>query len=311
MRKENYKSMNRFRFIIPLITFHLLSACSNTPGDSHDSNPQQEENNLAQVVVLLGQSNMEGHTYSTYLSKTMSNEYNKYIAGYDDVQISFHNSGGYTSNKQFTNTKLGQGKSINHFGPEVGIAETVHAASKENVFLVKYAQGATSLSGHWLPPSSSSSGRAGTLYSGAVDYIFGCMDQLENMGYYPEIKAICWMQGEDDSNGNQYNNYYVNTKNFISDLRKDLALYMDLDGIGFLDAAIASIDVWQQHQIINSAKERNAEEDELSDYIDTNLAGLHTNYEPVGAVDIYHYDSDCMIKLGRLFGEVLVDKYLD
>ena len=137
------------------------------------------------------------------------------------------------------------------------------------------------------------------------------MNVIENMGYYPEIKAICWMQGEDDSNGNQYNSYYEYTKAFIADLREDLQLYMDLDGIGFLDAAIAANEVWKEHVIINNAKKRNAEEDELSDFIDTNAEGLHTNYEPVGAVDIYHYDSDSMIKLGRLFGNILKDRYID
>ena len=138
-----------------------------------------------------------------------------------------------------------------------------------------------------------------------------CIKTLEDIDLYPEIKAICWMQGENDSNENQYNNYYTYTKNFVHDLREDLKLYMDLDGIGFLDAAIAAIDVWKEHDIINAAKKKNAEEDELSRYIDTNAEGLATNLEPVGAIDIYHYDSSSMIKLGHLFGEALLDGFID
>ena len=304
--------MNKVLFIISVVATQLLTACSGkTSSETQNTSFQEEDDNTAQVVVLLGQSNMEGHTYINYLSKTMTDKASEYAEGYDDVQISFWNSGTYTSNGLFTNVKLGQGRSQNHFGPEVGIAETMHSAHKKNVFIVKYAQGATSLSGHWRSPSSSNSGRPGALYAGAVEYILESMDVLENMGYYPEIKAICWMQGEDDSNGNQYNSYYTYTKAFVSDLRDELRLYMDLDGIGFLDAAIAANEVWKEHEIINNAKMQNAAEDELSDFIDTNAEGLHTNYEPVGAVDIYHYDSDSMIKLGILFGNVLKDKYID
>lgn len=305
--------MNKIAFIISVVAVQLLTACSSELARQaiSSSSSQEEESNVAQVVVLLGQSNMEGHTYVNYLSKTMSDKAAEYAAGYDDVQISFWNTETYTSNSEFVDVKLGQGKSQNHFGPEVGIAETMHNNHKKNVFLVKYAQGATSLSGHWLSPSSSNSGRAGTLYTGAVEYVLQAVDALENMGYYPEIKAICWMQGEDDSNGNQYNSYYTYTKNFIHDLRESLKMYMDLDGIGFLDAAIAANEVWKEHEIINNAKKQNALEDELSDFVDTNAEHLHTNYEPVGAVDIYHYDSDSMIKLGQLFGNVLVNRYID
>ena len=300
--------MNKTIALLPIITSCLLSSCSNqTPTSQLSSSSKEIENNNAQVVILLGQSNMEGHTYSKFLSKTLPDKAKEYANGYDDVQISFHNSGDYTSNNQFTSVKLGQGVSVNQFGPEIGIAEAMHNSGKNNVFLVKYAQGATSLSGHWISPSSGS--RAGALYLGAVEYILKCMVQLENMGYYPEIKAICWMQGEDDSNGNQYNSYYTYTKNFIKDLREDLKYYMDLDGIGFLDAAIAAIDVWKEHEIINNAKKQNANEDPLTMFIDTNKEGLHTNYEPVGAVDIYHYDSDSMIKLGQLFGNALIDNH--
>ena len=104
----------------------------------------------------------------------------------------------------------------------------------------------------------------------------------------------------------------MNTKNDTeSGASLPLKLYMDLGGIGFVDAAIAAIDVWQQHEIINNAKKQNAQEDPLSEFIDTNAAGLHTNYEPVGAVDIYHYDSDSMIKLGQLFGNVLLERFID
>lgn len=304
--------MNKIIFSILSISTILLAGCEGNKQSqiSPSTSSEEEDDNVAQVVVLLGQSNMEGHTNMQYLQKTVPDKAVMYSEGFQDVKIAFHNSGDYTSGTKFVDVKLGLGVSTHQFGPEVGIAETMHNAKKKNVFLVKYAIGATSLSGHWISPSCRAGG-GGPLYKAAVKYVLECMDALEDMGYYPEIKAICWMQGEDDSNGSQYNSYYTYTTNFVKDLREDLKLYMDLGGIGFVDAAIAAIDVWQQHDIINNAKKQNAEEDELSEFIDTNAAGLHTNYEPVGAVDIYHYDSDSMIKLGQLFGNVLIERFID
>ncbi len=288
----------------------MTTSCSNDTS-SKNASTSKEEDNKAQVIILLGQSNMEGHTYSQYLTKTVPDKAQEYADGYDNVNISFHNSGDYTSNSQFTKVKLGEGKTINHFGPEVGIAEKMVDANKNNVYLIKYACGSTSLSGHWISPSSRNGTSGGVMYEGAVKYILSSIKVLEDMDLYPEIKAICWMQGEDDSNGSQYNNYYTYTKNFIHDLREDLKYYMSLNGIGFLDAAIANLDIWKENKIINDAKKKNAEEDELSIFIDTNAAGLKTNFEPVGAIDIYHYDSDSMIKLGHLFADELLKKFID
>lgn len=304
--------MNKSAFGL-LASCLMVASCANasasSSGGSALSSSEEDTSNVAQVVILLGQSNMEGHTWSRFLSNTLKDKAATYNEGFDDVQIAFSNSGGYTSNGQFTKVKTGMGVSVNQFGPEVGIAETLHEANKKNVYLIKYAIGATSLSSNWISPTSRTGG--GPLYNAAVKYVLQCIKALENIDLYPEIKAICWMQGENDSNENQYNNYYTYTKNFVHDLREDLKLYMDLDGIGFLDAAIAAIDVWKEHEIINAAKKKNAEEDELSRYIDTNAEGLATNLEPVGAIDIYHYDSSSMIKLGHLFGEALLDGFID
>ena len=306
--------MNKSLWRFLLMPCFLLVSCgggtNKTPSTPNEPATEEDDgDNSAQVVILLGQSNMEGNAYNMYLKKTIPQKADMYAQGFSDVKIAYHNSGGYTSNGEFVDVNLGQGYTENRFGPEVGIAEAMHNANKKNVFLIKYAIGATSLSGHWIPPSCRAGG--GPLYKEAVKFVLDCINKLEDMGYYPEIKAICWMQGEDDSNGNQYNSYYTYTKHFVEDLREAWKLYMDLDGIGFIDAAILASDIWKEHEIINNAKKKAAEEDELSEFIDTNAAGLHTNYEPVGAVDPYHYDSDSMITLGQLFGNVLLNRFID
>ena len=271
----------------------------------------EKDNNIVQVIILLGQSNMEGIAISSYLTKNMPEKVEEFSVGYQDVKISFDNgAGNYTSNNKFISTKLGQGCSPNHFGPEVGIAESIHKAGKTNVFLLKYAYGGTSLSDDWISPTLGK--KPGHLFVGAVNFILESLIQLEKIGYYPEIRAICWMQGENDSLNGKHDDYYLNTKNFIKGLREYLKVYASPFGIGFLDAGIAALDnIWIKHEVINNAKRQNAEEDNLSFYLDTNAEGLKTDEEPFEAVDIIHYDSRSMRKLGRLFGDLLVNKFLD
>ena len=55
--------------------------------------------------------------------------------------------------------------------------------------------------------------------------------------------------------------------------------------------------------MLNETKRKYAQEHENCVYIDTIAAGLTTEHEPHGEPDMYHYDSDCVIKLGYLFAD--------
>lgn len=283
----------------------ILSSCGNT--NQNNNEEPIEQNNKVQVVLLLGQSNMEGHTYSQYLVKTMGEEKAKeYATGYSKTKICYRNSINFNdSNGQFVDVKLGQGTNTERFGPEIGIAETLNDVEfNDQVMLVKFAQGATSLYNHWM---SKSSGRNGMLYDALLEYFSFCMENLENEGYYPELKAICWMQGEDDSSSNEYSRYEKLEENFIKDLREDLAYYASPNGIHFIDAGISDCTAWTHYQEINDAKFQNSLKNEQNHYFSTIENKLKYNLEPVGAPDIYHYDSSSMIKLGNLFGEKLLE----
>ena len=305
--------MKRFA---PLAMLAALSAtaCAPTGGSSSAIEATSSIDplaNKAQVIVMLGQSNMEGHTHSQYLINTMGQEKTQeYVDGYDDVLISYACTVAQnTSNGTFVPVKLGQGTSTTQFGPEIGMAETLSRADlKYPVFLVKFAQGATSLHSAWRSPSS---GMTGSLYGLAVEYINQAMGTLEGMGYYPEIKAICWMQGEDDSTSAYYDDYLDLERAFVADLRKEFAYYGDPSGIGFVDAAISDSLAWTHRVEINQAKQALSLEDDQNVYIDTISAGLKYNAEPPGSPDIYHYDSSSMVKLGNLFAEAVLDNFLE
>jgi len=56
---------------------------------------------------------------------------------------------------------------------------------------------------------------------------------------------------------------------------------------------------------MNEVKKQFAAEHENCHYLDTVGAGLTTCHEPEEEPDTAHYDSDCTIQLGRMFGEIV------
>lgn len=300
--------MKKSCFILTASLFFAGCGSTISSPDSVSSALSEEISGKVQVIVLLGQSNMEGHTHAEYLSKTCGEEKAaEYASGYEDVKIDYECLSGNRSDG-FVPVRTGQGKDPSRFGPEVGMAEYFHERNyKTPIFLVKYALGATSLTNQWQPPST---GKTGSLYLGAVNDIKSCMRDLEDRDFYPEIKAICWMQGEDDSTGNLYRSYFDYERALVSDLREDLLYYSAPSGIGFIDAGISDCPAWTHQEEINTQKKTLSELSELNEYFSTIEENLRYNGEPAGAPDIYHYDSSSMIRLGRLFAEH-AEKFLE
>lgn len=310
--------------VICLIGAQLcMCACNTTPESSNDTtNPPDEtednivaEQKIARVVVMFGQSNMEGCSYKRLLldkgvSKT---KYEEYLAGYSNVKISYVVpwNPAQSSRNSFIPTALGMGGQDDRFGPEVGIAEYLTDKGYQSVFLVKYSFGGTSLHNNWRSPSSG--GATGALYTGAVEYVLNAMKVLENMDYYPVIDAICWMQGESDADGTLKDDtipksYFDLQKNFMADLRDAFAYYGNVNGIGFVDAGISACPYWKYRDIVNGAKYTISQLDDLNSYFATDK--LEYKSEPSYGADDAHYDCLSEIELGHLFGQHLT-KYLD
>jgi len=262
------------------------------------------------VVIISGQSNGVGCTYSLYLPDTVGNDrYEEFFTGYSDIQIAYDcwtkdwPATGITfiphqnrSKKDtFVPTRLGQGNGPSTFGPEIGIAEALHKKYANKLFLIKFACGGSNLKDDWAQRNS-------PLYGKLIDYVKKQMNNLKEMGYIPTIKAFCWMQGEGDSYPGYYSVYQNNLRIFTTNLREDLK---DLSGnkeLPFIDAGISDSSVWEHPREVNEAKVAFAEESENNIFIDTIAAGMHTNQEP-DEVDECHYDSESEVLLGHLFAE--------
>ena len=294
-----------------------VSSSNNESGsaESSESSSSEKEVEEISVIVLAGQSNMEGNTWSQYISTSYGfseEEVDRIKAGYQDITMSYRcfwngaPNAGTDSYGLFMPVKLGQANTTSKFGPEIGIADYLtEKGYGEKVALIKYAVGASALdpaANEWGSPSSGRDTN-GKWYDRMCALVSDGLETLaQNTGKKPVIKAMCWMQGETDAGNSSYRNrYFENTMNFVNDLRTEWEGDSKKDGFTFIDAYIS--EYWSGYTQINAAKAEYHEFDENTGLINTIEKGLKFDTQPVGSVDYYHYDASSMFKLGRLFGE--------
>jgi len=270
--------------------------------------------NYAEIIVLAGQSNAVGVGHRAYLTQHFDTvTYNHFLNGYDNIRIRFyaHNQ----KNTNFEKVTFGQAElNRDTFGPEVGIADYFGQRYKDReIVIVKCAFGSTSLAHDWAGPVDryvTSNGVTVRPVGGdfnreagwCLDELYALLDEsiaaLKADGYVPVISGFCWMQGENDASTNNNTAAYGDRyRRMINDFSTRYESYAS-DCI-YVDGGISTI--WKNYQAINEFKRAYAAESENRVFIDTIAEGLTTHNEPAGSPDIYHYDSDSVIKLGRLF----------
>ena len=299
----------------------ILIGCSTNQNSSLSENnipsssiSSEDTSHIADVIILSGQSNAEGHTYINELEKTAStDDFGAYQIGYDYTLINFVNNGGSYRNNYFDPVALGQGFTNKRFGPEVGIAKALEASGRtKTTYIIKYTLGGSALYDRWRSPSSLNDGTTGDQYPKLVEHVHEALSQIEFQDLTPVIRGICWMQGEADATNATYTQAYYNyLEAFVSDLRDEFSEYAPKDGIAFVDAGISNCSTWTYHQLVNKAKLDYANSNpETNYYFDTMQLGLQYHKEPVGSPDLFHYDSLSMIKLGEEFAKVFLDNQL-
>ena len=304
-------------FKLSLLIFPLLLSCSNTNTPSSNNEEESKPEEIS-VVVLAGQSNMEGNTWSKYISSFYgfnTEEMSRINRGYKDITMSYRcfwngaPKAGTDSYGEFEYVRLGQANTRDKFGPEIGIADYLtEQGLGGKVALIKYAVGASVLApqaGEWGSPSSDRDNN-GKWYDAMLELVASGLETLQqDTGKKPVIKAMCWMQGESDAGNTTYrNNYCTNLVNFVNDLRSEWEGDSKEGGFTFIDAYISQY--WTGYQQINNAKSEYHDIDDNTLLIDTISEGLEYDKQPVESVDYYHYDAYSMFTLGRLFGEQIV-----
>lgn len=283
-----------------------------TPDGKADATHPPAKENVAKVILILGQSNAVGATqyaplkdilgkekYETLRKDGYANVRIVYYAGEDDA-TNYHEKKleAITVDKLFDKVRFGKSLNAALFGLEMGIAEYLTAAHPDDTYyIIKVARGGESLKPKFA--------EHGVLFEKAISMTEGCFGVLEREGYTPEICAICWMQGENEAGSAQTAESYGESLAELAEaLRKRLAEYAPWGGIPFIDGGISSY--WKYHETVNAAKAAFAETSPINYFIDSIALGVTYDKEPEGNPDLAHFDSESVWILGQEFG-----KYID
>jgi alpha-galactosidase len=188
------------------------------------------------VFILAGQSNMEGHgftegdqkgTLRSLLKDQASVERYKHLVGKDGKWVARDDVWIVYNDKKGILTVGGYGPK-NYIGPELGFGWGVGDYLKEQVLLLKFAWGGTSLAKDWRPPSSG--GTVGDCYTKTIEGVKGHLKNLKASfpgydGRECEIAGFGWHQGWNDGcSAEMTAEYEKNMVNFIRDVRKELGV---------------------------------------------------------------------------------------
>ena len=165
--------------------------------------------NQVSVYLLGGQSNMSG------VGSSGSDLTGVYASPLREVRMWKNNS--YVSLKNGFSLNDGSGTG---FGAEIGFGFALEAARKagtantEEIYLVKYALGSTSLDVDW---NINGVNNQYDKFTASVD---SALANLTNAGLGYKVEAMLWMQGESDADiATRANNYASNLTNLIGDVR--------------------------------------------------------------------------------------------
>ncbi len=298
-------------------TEETVTETSEEISDMRNEIPTTTEKKMADIVVLAGQSNAVGVGHCAYLPRHFEGEeLNRFFRPYENVKLRFYSHN--FKNEAFAPTTVNcSEKGRDTFGPEIGIADSLSRRYPDReIFIVKCAFGGTSLHHDWAigedrfratedgtrerPVGGDFNREAGWCFDELIALLGESITKLEEEGYAPSIRAFLWMQGESDACAAEHAAAYGSRYRKLTDaFRERFAPYL-ADGI-HVDGGISEL--WEFHREVNAFKQIFASEGENRFFIDTVAAGLTTNHEPDDRPDMAHYDSDSVIKLGRLFAE--------
>lgn len=225
------------------------------------------------VFLLGGQSNALGRAPSSELPTSPVN----LQVPQDDVLFYFGST--------LTTLRPGSGRETTEFGLEVSFGRAVaDAFPTDNIAIIKYAAGATTLYNHWAPGS-------GPHYTAFRNTVTAGLAAIQAAGHTTEIIGMLWHQGESDAIDGQQAAYQTNLTAFITDIRNrygaDLPFLIGeirrSNGPAFVKVADAQIAV--------AAADSNAVFVPASD---------------LSFLDIYHFDAPSQITLGKRFSSAYI-----
>lgn len=178
------------------------------------------------------------------------------------------------------------------FGPEIGLARTMVGLGRGLIAIVKVAFTGTGLNRDWNPRSD---GPSGACYRSFVGESRKAVAALQLMGYAPTLRAVAWVQGENDCTQWDADRYQVRMAEFISALRSDLGAPGLFVLMGF-NAKFAAPG-YPAAMTVVAAQKAIARTVTHCVYVDTDGATLKNGY---------HFDSAGNLEVGRRFALALI-----
>ena len=340
--------MNKSLLCLSSLLLFALASCGGTSTSKPVQTSEVEEDPLkVQVLVLSGQSNMQGSTFwdngQKWLEKVCEErniDYDPFVEGIPEIQTSFRGyypyGGGdpaancYASNMEdrmagkFLDTKVGMGMSSNVIGPEIGLSYTLrdYASVDKPIFFIKSAFSGSSFqnTGKNWKVADDQDGKEGALWTETKEYVHNNLKLIEDMGFHPEIEAWLWHQGESDcEKAEDAENYYGYMTHLLEEFRAEFGEYgreQDGENIAFVDCTIydgtrltyAAVDA------LNETKKSISEQSENNYLINAStkdedgLALEIGGYQNLDGCDnIYHYTTADIFRLGEAYGQILLD----
>ncbi|WP_082611094.1 sialate O-acetylesterase [Lysobacter sp. Root916] len=174
----------------------------------------------------------------------------------------------------------------NQFGPELAIGHEVATHLNEQIAIIKYGQGGTSLAQFWNPDDP-----AINCYDKLIATIENAKQAIAPAGITLDIQGVFWTQGESDSwSLADSQNYKANLERLIAALRTRL----NKPNLAFHIATLKDLPLWTHRQLIWDAQQAVAD-------ADPNAYLVHGKDLETYNDDIAHYTARGEVTLGQRF----------
>lgn len=264
------------------------------------------------VILMAGQSNMEGHDayydkdYTDPSGKTFYalDEYicEEYKNGHNNVKIDYDCTYNRTlpdpqpintSNGEFVKVDFGYGRSSDYFGPEVGFAKYLGQYDPtQTYYIIKSAQGSSGLYDKWS--------KTGECFQTFVQDVNIGLNNIRKLNKSFKICGFIWMQGEQDAqNPEQAPKYKENMIDLINRINDNFSQYYSDDGLTIVDGGISIVGSSPDYAIVNKAKKE--------------LANTYPRYEYVSLserlpmINQWHYTNASYLALGEAFASAYLN----
>lgn len=263
---------------VPITEPAAPTAETSAPAKPGNDNAQ---NNIVDVYVLAGQSNMDGWALQDNAPPGMTDPF-------EGAWIYWPGRG---------RPSLLQPSSFDRkrFGPEMSMGRALKRARPESrVALVKYAVGGSDLYAKWYPGMRKHDPRASRLYRRLMRAVSDADAQLRAEGYEPRVRGVVWMQGENDAvKAGMSMLYERNLERFVKRVREDL----DAPNLPFVIGKIYCPRLAGQKRVCAAQEAVHAKLPHTG-LVDTQDLTLN---------DYVHFDAMGILNLGDRFARALIE----